>query len=221
MTADPSLVVFDMAGTTIKDTGHIPDAFAAAFRAHGLRATDAQIAQVRGASKREAVRLLVADAGRPADLVDAIYATFRHELARAYASGGIHPVEGAEDVFRTCRARGIRVALNTGLDRDIVELLLAAVGWTSGVVHAIVCGEDVTHGRPAPDLIQRAMELTSVTSPSQVANVGDTILDVQAGRNAGVRWNIAVCSGAHDRRTLEQEQPTHILPSVADLLSVF
>jgi phosphoglycolate phosphatase-like HAD superfamily hydrolase len=85
------------------------------------------------------------------------------------------------------------------------------------MVDAVVCGDDVTLGRPAPYLIFRAMEATSTSSVHRVATVGDTTLDLQAGYNAGVRWNIGVLSGAHDRQSLEGAPHTHILPSVAEL----
>jgi len=58
---------------------------------------------------------------------------------------------------------------------------------------------------------------TRVTRVHRVASVGDTALDLQAGYNAGVRWNVGVLSGAHDRRALESVPHTHLLPSVAEL----
>jgi mannose-6-phosphate isomerase-like protein (cupin superfamily) len=46
-------------------------------------------------------------------------------------------------------------------------------------------------------------------------------LDLQAGYNAGVRWNIGVLSGAHSREQLERERHTHLLASVAELPSIW
>ncbi len=44
-----------------------------------------------------------------------------------------------------------------------------------------MCGDDVPNGRPAPDMILLAMKLTGVDDPAQVANVGDTTLDLESG----------------------------------------
>jgi phosphoglycolate phosphatase-like HAD superfamily hydrolase len=85
----------------------------------------------------------------------------------------------------------------------------------------VVCGDDVTQGRPAPYLIFRAMEATGASSVHSVANVGDTTLDLQAGHNAGVRWNVGVLSGAHDRQALERAPHTHLLLSVAELTGLW
>lgn len=86
-----------------------------------------------------------------------------------------------------------------------------------GTVDAVVCGDEVPRGRPAPYLIFRAMEATGVDSVHHVATVGDTALDLRAGHHAGVRLDVGVLSGAHTRPQLEREPHTHLLPSVAAL----
>lgn len=213
----PRLVVFDLAGTTIEDDGQVPAAFTVALAAHGISATPEQINRVRGASKRQAVLRFVPEGPRQADEAEAIYARFREELAHRYATGGVRPIAGAIDVFQYLRHRGVKVALTTGFDRDTTTLLLSALGWLQDTADAIVCGDDVAHGRPAPDLIFRAMADAGISDTAQVATVGDTTLDLEAGASAGVGWNIGVLSGAHRREALELAPHTHIIDSVADL----
>jgi phosphonatase-like hydrolase len=210
------LFVFDMAGTTVQDDGQVPRALVSALAAHGLVVSPEQIAGVRGASKREAIRQFV-PAGADQDAwAEIAYVSFRQELARRYRADGVRAVPGADELFAWLRSRGVRVALNTGFDRDITKLLLEALGWSLGTVDAVVCGDDVAHGRPAPDLIHRAMAITGTDNAMRVASVGDTVLDLRAGHAAAVRWNIGVLSGAHDRAQLEAEPHTHLLASVAD-----
>lgn len=211
------LVVFDLAGTTVRDGGQVVDSFTAALEEYGLAVTPEQLGGVRGAAKREAVLRLVPDGPDRARRAGLIFESFRARLARRYRDEGVEPVEGADEVFRWLRGRGVRVALNTGFDRDITGLLLSALGWSEGAVDAVVCGDDVRQGRPAPYLIFRAMEATGVLNVRRVANVGDTVLDLQAGRNAGARWNVGVLSGAHGRPLLGQSPHTHLLESVAQL----
>ena len=218
----PSLVVFDMAGTTIEDRGEVPAAFAATLADHGITIGADEITRMRGGSKRQAIRNFVADRLREDSptrraLEDEIYANFRRKLTQAYTTGGVRPIEGAASAIYSLRARGIKVALTTGFDRDIATLLLSTIGWTRNTVDAVVCGDDVTNGRPAPDMILLAMKLAGITEAAQVANIGDTALDLEAGARAGVKWNIGVLSGAHPRETLERAPHTHILNSIADL----
>ena len=211
----PALVIFDMAGTTIADHGQVPTAFAATLAANNIPVTADEITRVRGASKRQAIRSLLAPA--QADHAERIYAEFRTNLTAAYRNGGARCVPGADTTIQRLREAGIKVALTTGFDRDIATSLLAAIGWTRDDVDAVVCGDEVPRGRPAPDLIFVAMKLTMVEDLSRVANVGDTIIDLESGARAGVRWNIGVLSGAHSREALERAPHTEIIESVAEL----
>lgn len=213
------LVVLDLAGTTVQDGGQVPDAFAAALAGYGVHVSGDEIAHVRGASKRQAIRDLLQARGVRSELCDEVYATFREDLERRYARSAT-PIPGAAHTMTWLRAQGVRVALNTGFDRNTTHALLAALGWTAGTVDAIVCGDDVQEGRPSAAMIDRCMELTGVTDAAHVANVGDTVLDLRAGHRAGVALNIGVLSGAHDRATLAAEPHTHLIESVADLPAV-
>ncbi len=214
---DLRLVVFDMAGTTVKDTGQVPQAFTAALAEHGVRVTAEQLNRVRGSSKRQAIRQLLSDGASRGGRAEIIYASFCKRLAERYTSEGVEPIDGAMQVFQWLREREMRVALNTGFDRDITHLLLTELQWDDSVVDAVVCSDDVAQGRPAPDLIFRAMAATNISDVQQVMNIGDTILDLQAGQLAGVRWNIGVLSGAHSQEQLIQWPHTDLWPSVTTL----
>ncbi len=214
----PQLVIFDMAGTTVRDDGQVPRAFAAALASHGLSATPEQINAVRGASKREAILRFIPPGPNQTREAETVYFFFRKQLTELYGSEGVQEIAGAGAIFAMLRQRGIRVALNTGFDKEITRLLLAALGWSDQKVDAIVCGDDVAHGRPASDLIRAAMRAAQVSDPNHVMNVGDTVLDLQAGSTAGVHWNVGVLTGAHSRAQLQGAPHTHILPSIADIL---
>jgi phosphonatase-like hydrolase len=211
----PALVIFDLAGTTIEDRGQVPAAFAAALAANGITLSPDDIMRVRGAHKRHAIRTLLPR--DRADQTDRIYAEFRRLLAQSYRDGGVREIGGAAQLFTDLRARGIKVALTTGFDRDIATLLLTTLGWTRNTVDALVCGDDVENGRPAPDMILVAMKLTGVDDATAVANVGDTALDLESGSRAGVKWNIGVLSGAHAREMLERAPHTQLVASIEEL----
>jgi phosphonatase-like hydrolase len=217
---DLGLVVFDLAGTTVEDRGQVPAAFTAAFAEFGITISAEQLRGVRGSSKREAVRQLVPNGADHDDTVHLVYASFTARLARLYGEEGVRAIPGVRDVFSWLKGNGIALALTTGFDQSITRLLIATLRWEKEV-DAIVCGDEVKQGRPAPYLIFHAMEATGVSSVHSVANVGDTVSDLRAGHNAGVRWNFGVLSGAHGREQLENEPHTQLLESVADLPAVF
>lgn len=210
------LVVSDMAGTTVKDSGEVARAFSAALADHGIEVSAAQISAVRGASKREAIATLVAPKyGTDAARVEAVYAAFKNHLQRVFTREA-EPIAGAVATFAWLREHDIKLVLNTGFDRDITEILLDALHWR-GMADAVICGDDVPQGRPAPYMIFRAMEATTTVDVRQVLNVGDTVSDLQAACNAGVAVSVGVLSGAHKREQLVLEPHTCLVGSVADL----
>ncbi|HTD89604.1 MAG TPA: phosphonatase-like hydrolase [Burkholderiales bacterium] len=210
----------DMAGTTVRDSGEVARAFSAALADHGVEASAAQINAVRGASKREAIATLAAPKyGSDAERVEAVYGAFKTHLQRVFTREA-EPVSGAVETFAWLRHKGIKLALNTGFDRDITEILIEVLRWGT-VADAVICGDDVPQGRPAPYMIFRAMEATGTVEVRQVLNIGDTISDLQAARNAGVGVSVGVLSGAHGREQLVREVHTFLIDSIADLPKLF
>jgi len=210
------LLVCDMAGTTVLDEGQVPAAFTAALADYGVAVSAEAINRLRGASKREAISELLPVTADRAERTEHVYEAFRAHLERGFGQS-VRPVPGAAETIRKLREHGVKVALNTGFDRDTTNLLLRALGWDGGFVDVVVCGDEVAEGRPAPDLIRACMSATGVADASRVAAVGDTVLDLRAGHNAGVAFNIGVLSGAHGREQLEREPHTHLLSGVTDI----
>jgi len=215
----PELVVFDLVGTTVRADDAVPRAFTEALAAEGVVISAESLAGVRGATKRRAFETLLPPGPDQPARVERAYRHFTAALRQAYTPGNVEPVPGADAVIAQMRAAGVRVALNTGFDRAVTDHLLDVLGWTS-IADAVVCGDEVAEGRPAPFLIFHAMERTGAVDVRRVANVGDTALDLGAGANAGVGWNIGVWSGAHDRARLAQAPHTHLCASVADVPAI-
>ena len=220
MTTSVRLVVFDLAGTTVDDGAHIARAFTATLQSHGVTVSADDIEQVRGASKREAISRLLPAGPDHQGRADRAYSAFRRQLLAAYEHAPVTPVAGASALFERLKRGGRRIALNTGFDRQITEAILCHVDWSHDTFDAVICGDDVPVGRPAPYMIFRAIETTRVACVHEVMAVGDTVNDLWAGFNAGVRWNVGVLSGAHDRTKLQGAPHTAVLPSVATIESL-
>lgn len=217
MTPRVQLVVFDMVGTTVQATEVVPQAFAEALVPEGVELDAEHLRGVRGLNKRAAMARLVPPGPEHDARTAAAYARFTAALAEAYRQpGAVSTLPGADDVVRRCRAAGIRTALTTGFDRTLARQIRRQLPWRR-LVDALVCGDEVAAGRPAPFLIYRAMERTGTVDVAAVAVVGDTTADLEAGHHARAGWNIGVWSGAHDRRRLAAAPHTHLCASVADV----
>jgi phosphonatase-like hydrolase len=174
-----------------------------------------EVSAWRGASKREVLERLLARGGTGggAAAVQTIYGRFRTLLEERLAGARPLSIPGVGDAFERLRSLGIRLALTSGFDRQVVANILAEVDWAA-LLDAWICSDDVARGRPAPYMIHRAMERCGVEDVCRVAVVGDTRLDLEAAWNAGAAWRIGVLTGAHDRRTLETAPYTRLLEDV-------
>lgn len=210
------LVACDIAGTTLEEHGAVYVALEGSVAATGTPVDRAKVARWMGAEKRAAISaLLGGEAGD--DEVAAVHRDFRARLDAAYAERPPEPFAGVPELFSALRARGMKVALTTGFDRAIAEPLLASVGWEDGIVDALVCADEVASGRPAPYMVHRAMERCGVQRADRVVVVGDTVLDLRAGSNAGAQAVVGVLTGGVPAATLGAERHTHLLERLADL----
>jgi len=222
------LAALDMAGTTVDEGGLV-------YRVLDATVADAVAAPVpadllqrwKGTSKREAIQGLLEGVGADASegAVDKTFTAFSERLISAYRETPPTPFPGITEAFATLRRYGVKVALQTGYSADIVESILAGLGWTVGpsasaTVDAVVTSDLVPASRPAPYLVFRCMEQTAVTDVRRVMVAGDTPNDLQAGTNAGAGFVVGVGTGSFTLDQLAGSPHTHLLESASDLLSL-
>lgn len=215
----PELVVSDFAGTAMKEEGAVLVAYRLALTEFDIPFTEDDLAARRGASKRAVFQELAARVGPPEE-VDAIagqaLGVFEDALRREYESGPVREIEGAGEAVAAMRNVGIKVALTSGFERNVVDLLVRRLGWAD-LFDRVYASDDAPAGRPAPYLIYRSMIDLQVHDVGRVCVIGDTPLDLQAASNARAGWIVGVLSGAHGLETLGATPHTHLLPSIAGL----
>ena len=219
----PELLVSDLAGTAMQDEGSTLRAYRTTLSELAIPFTEADLAARRGASKAAVLRELAARAYPESEVA----AIARKALARFDAAVRddletcqVREVDGAEAAFRRLKQSGVKLAITSGHERGVLDLLLRRLGWQE-LFDCVVAGDEVPLGRPAPFLIYRAMMALGVPDAGRVAIVGDTPLDLQSGTNARAGWVIGVLGGAHGLETLGRTPHTHLLPTVASLPALF
>lgn len=109
--------------------------------------------------------------------------------AYAHYVGEVHPLEpGIPDMLTEFRNRGIRVGILSNRKRDFMEHELSLVdgsGWAH-LTDVLVCGDDVEHRKPAPDLLLRALERLKEPADTHCWYVGDSTTDIYAATAAEV-----------------------------------
>jgi phosphonatase-like hydrolase len=212
------LVVFDIAGTTVQDDGAVNTCLRDTLAAADVVVDAAMVDTVMGEPKPVAIAKLLAlqrdaSVSPGSDEVLELYATFEARMIAHYANDpGVRPAPGAEAAFRILKAAGIRVALDTGFNRTVVDTILHRLGWSDRrLIDATVASDEVDRGRPFPDLIDRAMLLTGTTHSAHVAKVGDTPADLLEGVAAKCFRVIGITTGSHSRASLAAHPHTHLV----------
>lgn len=228
-----SLVVFDMAGTTMVDNGEIEDCFFDACIKNGLKVTREQINAMMGWSKIVVFQTFWKEKlgeGHPEldQKVQESYDLFRELLENHYRTTDQHPTEGALETIAWLRQNGVKVALTTGFYRVVTDIILEKLGWDKGldeyrvavadsVVDMSITSDEVEKGRPEPYMIQKAMKQFGITDSKKVVKVGDTPVDLAAGRNANCLFSLAVTNGSHTEAELSPLDNDGLLPTLGHL----
>ncbi|UKT63000.1 HAD-IA family hydrolase [Pedobacter mucosus] len=221
------LVIFDMAGTTVKDENKVTETFKAALQQFGYLVPDHAINPLMGYKKSLAIKKMLqqfeGDTEKiTEELILAIHTEFIRLMIGYYKSThALEALPNAESTMNILRNAGIKVGINTGFSRDIAEIIIDRLKWREkGLFDYLIGSDEVAEGRPDPSMIHHIMEQAGITDSGDVAKVGDTEVDVREGQNAGCRFIIAVTTGAFTRVELEPFNPTHIIDDIADVLDI-
>ena len=224
----PELIVFDLAGTTVKDNHDVHRALQNALARYGALISLDDANTVMGIPKPLAIRTLLNNCDTfhgliTEGLVQEIHRSFVEEMIHFYQEDpSVGEKDGVSDTFRRLKERKLKVAIDTGFDRRITNSILQRLGWVqNNLIDVSVTSDEVSRGRPYPDLIFKAMELTHVTDSKCVAKVGDTTSDLLEGNSAGCGWVIGVTTGAYTRSELQREKHTHLIENVHEVLEIF
>jgi phosphonatase-like hydrolase len=221
-----SLVVFDIAGTTVKDNGEIALAFQKALEVFGYQVPVEQINPLMGYEKQEAIRTMLVEYEQNSDrittnLIIKIHQRFLNEMIAYYkTTTELQPLPGVEDSFEALKKRGITIGLNTGFSKDITDVIMQRLEWMPQKIDYVISSSEVAKGRPYPFMIHNLMQQAGVTDPKQVIKVGDTEVDIREGQNAGCLYSIGVTTGAFSRTALQTYNPSFIIDNLTELPAI-
>jgi len=92
------------------------------------------------------------------------------------------PIDGALPLVSTLARRGVRLAVVTNTPRDLADKILHRLGFAPHL-GAVAGGDEVERAKPDPALLRLAATRLGIDL-RQVAFVGDTVVDLEAGRRA-------------------------------------
>ena len=214
-----------MAGTTVDEDNVVYKTLQKSINEAGFEfSLEAVLELGAGKEKYQAIVDILSSVNNLPNLsekADHIYKAFLKYLQTAYDQLEVKGQPAAELVFESLKAKGIKVVLNTGYNRQTAQLLLDKLHWNIGdQIDFLVTADDVERGRPHPDMIHQAMEEFRIESSDLIIKIGDSIIDIEEGKAAGCGVTVGITTGAHTRSQLGQANPDYIIDSLEAVLDL-
>ncbi|WP_372995199.1 phosphonoacetaldehyde hydrolase [Marinobacter sp.] len=201
-------VIMDLAGTCVDFGSLAPiQAFMKLFEAEGIDLSEAEAREPMGTEKREHIRRILAmprirnqwrnafgsEPERPD--IDRLYNAFL-PLQTAAIAERTKLVPGALALQEQLREQGIKLGVNTGYSREMVNVMLPGLAAQGFEPESVVVATEVPQGRPAPHMsFKNALEL-GITAVQGCVKVDDTTTGIEEGLNAGM-WTVAVVASGN------------------------
>jgi HAD superfamily hydrolase (TIGR01509 family) len=177
-------VLWDLDGTLVNSEEYHWQSWRDALAPEGLSITYDQFLGSFGMKNDPIMRLWLGDGYTPersVRIAEAKEADYRR-LAQLH---GLTPLPGAREWVARLKAAGWRQAVATSAPRANAEVMLAALDMTS-LFDAVVVAEDVSHGKPDPEVFLTAAARVGVP-PSRAIVVEDAAAGIEGARRAGMK----------------------------------
>lgn len=194
------LIIFDCDGTLIDSQHSIVRSMQRAFLSFGLIAPQPEaVKRVVGLSLDHAVARLAPELG--ASDVHQIAETYKSLFKEMRLAGrNIEPdFPGVLDALAELDRQGYLLGVATGKSRRGLHAVIERLE-LEGRFITLQTADDVTAGKPAPDMCLQACAEAGV-EPADAVMIGDTTFDIEMARNAGA-WAIGVDWGYHEPHEL-------------------
>ena len=209
-------VIFDWAGTTV-DFGCMAStlAFVDVFKLKDIIISIDEVRTSISLTKRDHIRTITElDSVRfqwhkiynkfPDEVdVDELYNDLEPSLSfiiRNYSA----PVKGTAELVSTLKNRGIKVGATTGYVASMMANVIPIAQELGFEPDCIINSSDVDEGIPKPWMSYMNAIKLGVYPMSSLIKIGDTVVDMQEGNNAGM-WTIGVTKSGNELGYTEDE----------------
>jgi phosphoglycolate phosphatase-like HAD superfamily hydrolase len=204
--------IFDVEGTLIDCAAEILRCWDETLAAFGVPVSSMNLQRLSGMDGDEMLVILAPDLDENArkDVLKA-----QGERYRAVYLPRVRAFPGVREVFDKIKSRGARIALATDCQADELKRYRSLIN-ADDLIDAMACGNDVSRGKPDPELVELALDHLGGRPAALATMIGDTPFDAQAARSAGAdAWG--TLSGGHARSSLFDAGCSVVVSSVTDL----
>lgn len=221
-----NMLVFDMSGTVINDSGLFYKTIFNTLRDNGLNIDRKDMRNWYGLSKYEIMNYYLYnktsfERGNEnfGIMKSQIYKDFNNNILEQYFNNNNNirlMNKNIPNLFNQIREKNIKICLNTGFNKNIQEELIWKLNLNT-LIDDYICSDDVQNERPEPDMIETLMKRNNINDPKQVIKIGDTKNDILEGLNANCLLSIGVLTGRSNFNNLIDAGANHIINDLNDL----
>lgn len=182
MHPDELAVIFDMDGVLVDSYRAHFESWLAMARECGFEFSEERFAATFGRTSRDIIAQLWGEA--LSDERIAAMDARKEALYREIVAADFPAMDGARELITSLRQAGFKLAVGSSGPPANVEVAVAGLG-LGECFDATVTGEDVTAGKPDPQVFLLCAERLGVPPP-RCAVIEDAPAGVQAARNAGM-----------------------------------
>ena len=209
-------LLIDLDGTLINPTQALLEAAEAGFIAIGATTYDPKIGIeiARRMEQNQPVHDLFSSGLRKPQIVKKFLRTY----IDAYYMATINKATPIPHVYETLQKLSQTMPLALVTLRSIPKKQITKELQKLKLLHyfqTVITTMDVKNPKPFPDAVEKAAQQLGI-SANHCAIVGDSIIDIQAGKAATAK-TIAVLTGLYTRQELEKENPDLIIPDINHL----
>lgn len=211
MTETPAAVLFDVDGTLVDSNYLHVEAWSHAFDELGVDVPAWRVHRSIGQDSQKLLDALLGDlSGQLGEQAKALHSEFYRKIAYR-----LRPLDGARELIRALKGRGLTVVLATSAPEDELALLTDVLD-VNDLLDATTNADDVDTAKPDPSIVQVALGKAGAVAERAVF-VGDTVWDCIAASRAGVR-TIGVLSGGSSSAELRSAGAIAVYDDPAALL---
>jgi HAD superfamily hydrolase (TIGR01509 family) len=176
-------VLFDMDGTLVDSEKLWEVALQVLYTRLGGELTPAMREATVGGSAESLMQMVYTDLGLDPDPDEmAAHSDWLHDYTADLFDGGLPWCDGARELLDTLADAAVPMALVTNTRRALTERALDSIG--RHYFAASVCGDEVTHAKPAPDPYQQAAARLGF-DPAQCLAIEDSVTGAASAEEAG------------------------------------
>ncbi len=201
-------LVFDVDGTIVNNAKGVVQLFQDNVKEFaGKHLTEEEVLALWGPPGDEIFRNVL-----PSEVFDIGWNKFVHDYRE------IHPLTGffAEDHFIEMKKHIPFLAIFTGKARQTCKITLDKLR-LNGIFDLVFTGNDVTNSKPYPEALFKIIGILQLKK-DEVLFLGDSHLDIQAGKSAGIKTAGALW-GSLEPQKLIDSQPDYIFKTPKEFRS--